>query len=105
MAPHEQYVKLGEILVCYSVAALGRSARQTYKYFSSLEVTTGIFFSRVTRFKAERRFCIFSPLRLLSGIRIACFGLSFPRSDRMSVTAFRCFPLRPNGTVERSTGV
>jgi hypothetical protein len=49
----------------YSVAPLsaGGSARQTYRYFSSLDVTTGIFFSRVTRFKAERRFCIFSPFR------------------------------------------
>jgi CRP/FNR family cyclic AMP-dependent transcriptional regulator len=32
---------------------LAGSWRQTYRYFSSLDVTTGIFFSRVTRFKAD----------------------------------------------------
>jgi hypothetical protein len=36
---------------------LGVSARQTCRYLSSLDVTTGIFLSRVTRFKADRRFC------------------------------------------------
>ncbi len=58
----------------YSIvpAFLGGSVRQTYRNLSSLDVTTGIFFSRVTRFKAERRFCIFSPLRLLSGTLTAC---------------------------------
>src|ERR1035437_3682518 len=79
----------------YSLAAvfLGGSARQTYKYFSSLDVTTGMFFSRVTRFKAERRFCIFSPFRPLNGILTACWAFSFERSARMSATALRCFPL------------
>src|SRR5579863_813945 len=80
----------------YSVApeSVGASARQTYRYFSSLDVITGMFFSRVTRFKAERRFCIFSPLRLLSGTLMACLSFSFGRSARMSATALRCFPLR-----------
>jgi hypothetical protein len=93
------------VSVRYSVAATSPdgSARQTYRYFSSLEVTTGFFFSRVTRFKAERRFCIFSPFRSLSGILTACWALSFERSTRMSATAFRCFPLRPCGTSDRST--
>src|SRR4029077_5609588 len=87
----------------YSVApvSLGGSARQTYMYFSSLDVSTGMFLARVTRFKAERRFCIFSPSKLLNGILIACRAFSFERSDRMSATAFRCFPLRPCGTSDR----
>src|SRR5271157_3159511 len=93
-----------EYLACYSVAPVfwGGSARQTYRNFSSLDVTTGIFLSRVTRFKAERRFCIFSPFRLLSGILTACRAFSLVRSDRMSATALRCFPLRPCGTSDRS---
>ena len=92
-------------LACYSFvpASLEASARQTYRYLSSLEVTTGVFLSRVTRFKAERRFCIFSPSRLLSGILTASSALSFERSPRISDTAFRCFPLRPSGTSDRFT--
>src|SRR5579863_1039217 len=89
----------------YSVASLplGASARHTYKYFSSLDVTTDIFLSRVTRFKAERRFCIFSPFSPLSGTLTACWAFSFERSARMSATALRCFPLRPCGTSDRFT--
>ena len=86
--------------LCYSpaVAFPDESAFQTYKYFSSLKVSTERFFSRVTRFKADLRFCIFSPFRLLSGILMACRGFSSVRSPRMSETALRCFPLRPCGT-------
>ena len=92
-------------LVCYSFvpAFLEVSARQTYRYLSSLDVTTGIFLSRVARFKADRRFCIFSPPRLLSGILTASSWFSFKRSPRMSDTTFRCFPLRPCGTSDRFT--
>jgi hypothetical protein len=49
------------------------------------------------RFKADLRFCIFSPFRLLSGILMACSPLSFERSPRMSATAFRCFPFYNGG--------
>src|ERR1700689_2080606 len=86
--------------VCYSGAAvrLDGSARQTYKYFSSLEVKTEMFCSRVTRFNAERRFCILSPFSPTNGILIAFSEPNFERSARISDTAFRCFPFRPCGT-------
>jgi len=47
---------------------VGEPARQTCKYFSSLDVTRGdVFLPALHGSKQSEHFCIFSPFRLFSG--------------------------------------